>query len=90
MTVTTPRHLYIGLLRPMGRTDSGIATVCGELPEYDSKAHGFRDTLYITRTTCIPCLLKIHSTVDQLLVSLGYNEFGEKVDTLAKESNGYR
>ena len=59
MTVTQPRHLYIGSMRPMVSTDAGIDTVCGDEPEYDSNQHSFVDTLYISRTTCIPCLSRV-------------------------------
>ena len=83
----TPRHLYIGSMRPMTSTDAGIDTVCGDEPEYDSNQHSFVDTLYISRTTCIQCLLKIHTVVKRLLVSLGYNEFGEEIDIPEGESN---
>ena len=83
----TPRHLYIGSMRPMGSTDSGIGTVCGDTPEYDSNQHSFVDTLYISRTTCIQCLLKIHTVVEELLVSLGYNELGEDIEMPEGETN---
>ena len=84
--MTTPRHLYIGSMRPMGSTDAGIDTVCGDTPEYDSNQHSFVDTLYISRTTCIQCLLKIHTVVEGLLVSLGYNELSEEIAIPTEES----
>ena len=83
--MSKPRHLYIGTVRPTTGSDAGTGTVCEDTPEYDYAAHGFLDTLYISQTTCIPCLVRITTVVEGLLVSLGYKELGEKVDTPSTE-----